>query len=117
MREVKFRVWIEDIKMYINNKKLILKFENGRVVSIGSTIDMLVGFPSNYTLEQYIGLVDCKGNDIYENDEIAPLKAQIVWSDKFGCWCGRHQGQEDLIPLFMFADMKDIEVVGNIHEQ
>jgi hypothetical protein len=105
MREIKLRVWLIKPKCYMHTDTLLdvfvgeLNKENGR----------------DWIVEQYTGLKDKNGIEIYENDRVtfetdynSKGFTYVLWHDRkamFTDMIGRSLGELDCL-----------EVVGNSHE-
>lgn len=117
MREIKFRVWDNGCNMYQEMAAMMN-------VHTGSVSDL----PSRHILEQYAGLKDESGKEIYEGDIILYdiqdhngtdhfyTGAVIYECGQFGC-----KGENDDYWFFhsladIVADDLGIEILGNIHE-
>jgi uncharacterized phage protein (TIGR01671 family) len=104
MREFKFRFWDPDTKKYEEQED----FEGGTDVN-----DMFVLFwRCGITVEQYTGLKDTNGKEIYEGDIIQHFAFPkgdtfvVEWNTKNGCWDG----------YGCFSEWHQCTVVGNIHD-
>ena len=128
-REIKFRVWCKttkhftDIPFYSCSGGQLLWHHTGNEITI-SNID-----EGDYEIQQFIGLKDSKGVEIYEGDlinfsvnntvelgdkDIMDYKNQDVhYSGEFA---GFMFGEDGFTPLDRII-MTSIEVVGNIFEK
>lgn len=119
-REIKFRIWDKTKKCFPIEGQIYL-------------IDALKGYRKNLIAEQYTGLKDKNGKEIYEGDivgiyqeycdlegsktweELEPW-GQVVYKDnkaRFGIWGDSPYGDED---KHFFDLVEGLEVIGNIHE-
>lgn len=124
-REIKFRAWErKTLKMWFFN--LISIFGGGRIGPYND-IDL-----SDCEIQQYTGLKDKNGKEIYEGDIVHVGKDGQVWSveyalfgePRFGvfnqvnsCRDIELNGQEDDITGFYAVDeFIPLQVIGNIYE-
>ena len=118
MRETKFRVWNEEFKSF----DTLLKDDYYGDGNIGF-VDCFVGNEEDIW-EQFTGLYDNNGNEIYEGD-IVKLHVVILSPDdkvgyieyrpEFG-YCINFGGKVARQEYWAANDKHTIEVIGNIHE-
>ncbi|OQY09650.1 MAG: hypothetical protein B6I30_09540 [Desulfobacteraceae bacterium 4572_187] len=114
MREIKFRVWDKRFGKYIDPSDVRLNVSNGEVHGRLSS-----GHVDAWELEQYTGIKDQTGKEIYEGDIINshanfdnPYFRTVVMDEDSPCI--------EFSPLTGFnlckASEKHFLIIGNIHE-
>jgi len=103
MREIKFRVW--------NIQKTEFN-----IIDFRNTGWIMITNETNGEIQQFTGLKDKNGKDIYEGDVYHQgdknIKYKVIFEN--GCFIGNQIGNKSLAGLKHF--IKDIEVIGNILE-
>ena len=119
MREIKFRAWNVATKTMIDLKKMTPLALNM------DTDGLFIPFSDGLIIEQFTGLTDKAGREIYEGDIVEHIPADgwnwwngiVTWQSNGSiCWCvvplpeDRHRGQYGMNSSYQF------KVIGNIHE-
>jgi uncharacterized phage protein (TIGR01671 family) len=115
MKDIKFRVW-DGEKLHYGD---VIEFTDG-IICFHSEIDSIYeGCPigENQSVDQYTGLKDKNGKEIYEGDILEfdenvwgdsnTNKFEVVWNENTGCW----QGYGSFYEWRTYC-----KVIGNIHE-
>lgn len=111
MRKLKFRIWSYEDKEYRTDCNLTQIFNS----MTGTPATVYSDEGDRFDIEQYTGLKDMDGTEIYEGDILMDGYGELVeyWVVKFedGKFIGEIQGvTEDLFEL------TDLDIIGNIHE-
>jgi uncharacterized phage protein (TIGR01671 family) len=124
MREIKFRAWDEANKKYIEWHDFSIVFDSD------SLYELLCGNIKNFILEQFTGLRDKNGREIYEGDVITSAISR-AHQEELGCSITGVVNYEpclgsyDITSIFddedfcKFSEIDEfnIFVIGNIHEK
>lgn len=125
MREIKFRAWNKKTNEYNYFVELTSFIDGSLSVSAGKNNNNPVGNSEDFILEQYTGLKDREGVEIFEGDIVTYFNTyskkhykQIVkWCEMQSCFAlfeeqkDVWQKESDWLKI-----IETVEVIGNIHE-
>lgn len=120
MRELKFRAWNTIIKEWATSLKLK---PNGHIEDINYDSEGFYYFepePDQYVIEQYTGLKDKNGKEVYEGDIVLAANHGrtpfvVIYREGDCSFLCNNELIKDYAHLFK-AMPQCYEVIGNIHE-
>ena len=126
MRNIKFRAWDKVRTEYLSaGQVLIHVLSKERPVTdrrLSLDVDGGRDFSHRFILEQFIGLTDQKGVEIYEGDIVEctmaidggslPHRGEIVFVETFGAFATKNQAGETLMHNH---HLNTFQIIGNIH--
>lgn len=120
MREIKFRAWDKELKEYVGINNIAIDPTNGDVVELGGY--ELLDVNRFAVLEQYTGLKDKNGVEIYEGDIVQYGEDKdfiFVVIFKYGCFYAHNILGEKFMTDSLLGSLvmsEKVSVIGNIHE-
>ena len=122
MREIKFRIWNIRERRYIQEFDMLVIDFNGIIYESLIYDGLYEVEQEDYILEQYTGLKDKKGVEIYEGDIVehkyyGEITQGKVYFDDY-CWNITDFSEPTYdCPSLVFSEEMIFTVIGNIHEE
>ncbi|ENI6368904.1 hypothetical protein ABZL51_001606 [Campylobacter jejuni] len=141
LKDFDFRIWDKTKEEFLKKEPTLIKIDNERVIAgrisrfyanTADITDMFIGNGNDLEIELWTGYFDKKGNKIYENDIIKnePLEEIyhitrddtnkmfkiIMYNEYSNGKFYRRKAEPDISFLKSFKSEKNMEVIGNIHE-
>ena len=122
MREIKFRCWDKVAGLYLSNGNWTGINQDGNpwLVVEGKGV---LGGSDRWVVEQYTGLKDKNGKEIYEGDILQQrgllALTKVVWDENHAEFQTETINQKNTIQSVFCFDVVEAdlsEVIGNIHE-
>ncbi|QHJ83712.1 MAG: hypothetical protein [Caudoviricetes sp.] len=112
MRNIKFRAWDKNKKRYSRQDEQSFLVENNENESYN-----VASVSFDYELEQFTGLYDKNGKEIYENDVIAVADSSYMDQKVHHETVGYNRSGELMAGSLRLSKIyPNVEIVGNVHE-
>ncbi|EGC6704042.1 hypothetical protein H9W57_001037 [Campylobacter jejuni] len=141
LKDFDFRIWDKTKEEFLKKEPTLIKLDNERVIAerisrfyanTADIADMFIGNGNDLEIELWTGYFDKNGNKIYENDileyetleELYHIRRDNtykmfkieIFSKNFNNKIYKRKAEPDISFLKSFKSEKNMEVIGNIHE-
>ncbi len=120
-REIKFRAWDKTNKRMVYDSTMF-HIENGHVYQMVCWGDIKVNLLSDdFILEQFTGLKDKNGKEIYEGDNVqfegeGGAVYEVVYDDDVAAFAVHNWDTTTHTFFYELGEEEEVVVIGNIHE-
>jgi uncharacterized phage protein (TIGR01671 family) len=126
MRSIKFRVYDKQQESFVNEPYYAISLLGTLQIEGHTSVE-----PQRYVIQQFTGLSDSHGNEIYEGDIIragiakkdrigSPFVGRIYWSEQEHSWWVTNDKDTPIAgidyDLTYLNAYQDFEVIGNIYQ-
>lgn len=125
MRQFKFRVWSKEENSYLQNYDGDNFFDyDGKLLDLGWFIKCAEDpEDGRFIVEQWTGLVDSEGKDIYEGDIVECLNHKVIdkyrvgYDETYGEYALYYEGQDAVMMIYNSLYVESCKIVGNINQK